>query len=84
MRYLQAEDVRESRVGYVIRKRAGKAVMRNAMRRILREAFRASRERFSRPVWAVFEVSDRAAESTRAELRLSADFLMQSLCREAG
>ena len=83
MRYLQAPDILESRVGYMIRKRAGDAPLRNAMRRILRETFRAARGTFTRPVWTVFEVSDRAAEATRAEFRQSALFLVQSLDGEA-
>ena len=81
MRYLKNDDIRENRVGFIIRKRAGDAVFRNAVRRILRELFRQSKNRFEQPVWVVFEVSDRAAESTRTSFRHSAESLLQSLCK---
>ena len=80
MRYLQTPDIVESRIGFVVRKRAGDAVYRNVLRRVLRESFRHVCDRFEKPTWLVFEVSDRAAESTRKAFRQNAESLLQSLC----
>jgi ribonuclease P protein component len=81
MRSLAAPDIAESRVGYIIRKRAGHAPMRNAFRRILRETFSQNFARFEKPFWVVFEVSDKAAESTRRVFRACADSLLENLCK---
>lgn len=83
MRTLQAEDILESRIGFVIRKRTGNAPLRNAMRRVLRELFRNRSETFSRPAWVVFDVAEKAGETSRAEFRTRADNLLSSLCRGA-
>jgi ribonuclease P protein component len=83
MRYLQAVDILDTRIGFVIRKRSGNAVYRNALRRVLRECFLKIRARFGNPAWIVFEVSDRAAESTRTSFRHNAESLLQSLCKVA-
>jgi len=80
MRYLHAPDIQQSRIGFVIRKGAGDAVYRNTLRRTLREMFREAKGRFVNPAWVVFEVSDRAAESTRTQFRGSTEFLLASLC----
>lgn len=83
MRTLHADDILESRVGYVIRKRTGDAPLRNAMRRILRESFNRHSPSFARPGWVVFDVSVDAARVTRAEFRERADALLSSLHRGA-
>ncbi|HLU69682.1 MAG TPA: ribonuclease P protein component [Fibrobacteria bacterium] len=83
MRTLQADDIQESRVGFVIRKRTGNAPLRNAMRRILRELFNTHSSGFARPSWVVFDVAEKASETTRAEFRARADALLASLSREA-
>lgn len=83
MRTLQADNIQESRVGFVIRKRTGSAPLRNAMRRILRELFNQHSPRFPRPAWVVFDVAEKAAETTRAEFRAKADALLASLGRSA-
>ncbi len=79
MRYLQAEDISENRIGFVIRKRTGNAPLRNAMRRVLRELFREMSPSFPQPVWIVFDVADKASEITRAEFRLRATGLMTAM-----
>ncbi len=81
MRYLHSSDIQESRLGFVVRKRAGDAVFRNSIRRVLRETFRQIQSTFTKPTWVVFEVSDKAAESTRTTMRQNAEALLQSLCR---
>ena len=80
MRYLRSCDIQESRIGFVVRKRVGDAVFRNAIRRVLRETFRQIQSRFAKPTWVVFEVSDKAAESTRTTMRQNAESLLQTLC----
>jgi len=82
MRVLSAPNVLDSRIGFIVRKKAGNAVLRNALRRILREIFRQGMARFSQPVWVVFEVSDRVAEVTRTVFRNTALSLVEPLCRE--
>jgi ribonuclease P protein component len=83
MRTLQADDILESRIGFVIRKRTGNAPLRNAMRRVLRELFNQRSESFARPAWVVFDVAEKASETTRADFRGRADALLASLCRGA-
>ncbi|MCD6025112.1 MAG: Ribonuclease [Fibrobacteria bacterium] len=83
MRYLQAEDIRENRIGFVIRKRTGNAPLRNAMRRVLRELFRETSASFLRPAWVVFDVTDKASETTRAEFRARAAGLLAGLSGKA-
>lgn len=79
MRYLQSDDIRESRVGFVIRKRSGNAPLRNAMRRVLRDLFRRISPAFARPAWVVFDVSEKVSETTRTEFRARAETLLNSL-----
>jgi ribonuclease P protein component len=83
MRTLQADDILESRIGFVIRKRTGNAPLRNAMRRVLRELFNKHSDSFNRPTWVVFDVAEKAAENTRTEFRAKADMMLSSLCRGA-
>ena len=83
MRYLHAPDILESRIGFVVRKKAGPAVFRNIIRRVLREKFRQSKINFTKPAWVVFEVSDRASEITRSDLHNISATLLQSLCKVA-
>ena len=79
MRYLQAEDIREDRIGFVIRKKTGNAPLRNAMRRVLRELFRETSPSFSKRVWVVFDVADKASDTTRTEFRARAAGLLGTL-----
>ncbi len=79
MRYLQAEDIVESRVGFIVRKRTGNAPLRNAMRRVIRDLFRRHASSFARPAWVVFDVYERASETSRAEFRTRAESLLLSL-----
>jgi ribonuclease P protein component len=90
MRLLHADDIVESRIGFVIRKRTGAAPLRNAMRRVLREIFRLRAPSFARPAWIVFDISDKAAAkttsapaTTRAAFRDKAEALLAPLLRSA-
>jgi ribonuclease P protein component len=80
MRHFQGGEVDQSRVGFIIRKKVGKAVLRNAIRRILRELFRAHLSQFRAPTWVVFDVMNEASDYTRRQVRESADKLLLTLC----
>lgn len=75
LRYFQA-DQDLSRVGFIIRKKTGKANMRNSIRRTLRRSFQEALPRLREGTWIVFDVSDRAAALRRAELRVEAERLL--------
>ena len=83
MRHLSSENILESRIGFVIRKRTGNAPLRNSIRRTLRESFRSALEKFPRPVWVVFDVMENAGTSSRRILRENADFLLAGLAGHA-
>lgn len=83
MRILQADDLGESRVGFIVRKRTGVAPLRNAMRRVLRELFRRRAPSFARPAWVIFDVSDKAGATTRTAFREKAETLLAPLLRSA-
>ena len=83
MRHLSAENILESRLGFVVRKRTGHAPMRNSIRRTLRESFRSALADFSRPAWVVFDVMDNAAQFPRRTLRENAGVLLATLTGKA-
>jgi ribonuclease P protein component len=83
MRILQADDIGASRVGFIVRKRTGVAPLRNAMRRVLREVFRLRAPAFARPAWVVFDISDKAAATTRKSFREKAETLIAPLLGSA-
>lgn len=80
MRHYQGAEVDQSRVGFIIRKKVGKAVLRNAIRRILRERFRSRLADFRAPAWVVFDVMNEASDATHRQVRESADKLLGALC----
>jgi ribonuclease P protein component len=65
-----------TRVGFIIRKKTGKAPLRNSIRRTLRTSFQAALPLLGEGAWIVFDVSDKAASVTRARLREEADKLL--------
>jgi ribonuclease P protein component len=67
-----------TRVGFIIRKKTGKAPLRNSIRRTLRSSFQAALPVLGEGAWLVFDVSDKAASVTRARLREEADKLLLS------
>jgi ribonuclease P protein component len=75
LRYFRA-DQDHSRVGFIIRKKTGKANMRNSIRRTLRCCFQEFLPRFDEGAWIVFDVSDKAAKFRRGELRAEAQRLL--------
>lgn len=78
LRYFQA-DQDLSRVGFIIRKRAGKAVLRNSIRRTLRRSFQEALPSLREGAWLVFDVADKAGALRRGELRAHAVKLLRSL-----
>lgn len=68
---LKAEPDKETRIGIVTSRRVGGAVVRNRVRRRLREAVRVTRARMQPGLWVVVIARQRAAqadfESIRAE-----------------
>jgi ribonuclease P protein component len=83
LRYFRA-DQDWSRVGFIIRKKAGDAPMRNSIRRTLRRAFQEALPALPEGLWVVFDVSDKASTVTRARLRGEADRLLLAAASAAG
>jgi ribonuclease P protein component len=78
VRYLRVEPER-SRLGFIIRKKVGDACMRNSIRRTLRQCFVDALPRVSEGTWIVFDVSEKASQFRRAELRAQADAFLAAL-----
>ena len=58
-----------ARLGVITSRRVGGAVLRNRMRRRVRELFRAMRSEFPRDLWIVVVAKQGSAEAGFAELR---------------
>ncbi len=65
-----------SRLGFIIRKKVGNAPMRNSIRRTLRNSFQAAAPHLKQATWMVFDVSQKASQCRRSELRAEADRLL--------
>jgi ribonuclease P protein component len=78
LRYFQA-DQDFSRVGFIIRKKTGKACLRNSIRRTLRRSFQEALPSLREGIWLVFDVSDKAAALRRRDLRAEADTLLRHM-----
>jgi len=78
LRYFQA-DQDLSRVGFIIRKKTGKACLRNSIRRTLRRSFQEALSNLREGTWLVFDVSDKAVALRRCDLRVEADKLLRCL-----
>jgi ribonuclease P protein component len=77
LRLLRTDPVDHSRVGFIIRKKAGNAVFRNAVRRVLREIFRTQLNSFPEPTWVIFDIMNSANSITRSQLRDQAIALLE-------
>ena len=66
---LAHEDQEQFRVGFVTSKRIGGAVVRNRVRRRLREIVRTHQGRLRRGFWLVLVAHPRAGRATSAELK---------------
>jgi ribonuclease P protein component len=65
-----------SRLGFIIRKKVGNAPMRNSIRRTLRCSFQAAAPLLKDNTWMIFDVSQKASQCRRSELRAEADRLL--------
>jgi len=79
LRYLRAETVDQTRLGFIVRKKTGNAVMRNSIRRVLREVFRKRFHEVTAPTWVVFDVMPPASSLTRRALRQKGEDLVTRL-----
>ncbi len=75
LRYFR-NDAGPSRLGFIIRKKVGDAVMRNSIRRTLRQCFVDALPRLREGAWIVFDVSEKASGFRRCELRAQAETLL--------
>jgi len=66
-----------SRMGFVIRKTTGKAVLRNILRRTLRKAFQDAYPHFKKPSWILFNVPYGPVEVSLKVFRKSAIELLE-------
>lgn len=77
LRYLRA-DQDCSRVGFIIRKKAGDAPMRNSIRRTLRRSFQELLPEIGEGAWMIFDVSDKVSAVSRARVKEEADRLLRA------
>jgi ribonuclease P protein component len=68
-----------TRVGFIIRKKAGNAPMRNSIRRTLRSSFQEILPAFAEGTWLIFDVSEKASKFPRAHIKGEADRLLREL-----
>lgn len=78
LRYFRA-DQDCSRVGFIIRKKAGDAPMRNSIRRTLRRCFQELLPEFGEGTWVIFDVSDKVSASSRSHVKGEADRLLRAV-----
>ncbi len=65
-----------TRVGFVIRKKTGKAHLRNRLRRIFRALFQSRIPQWESPVWIVFDVPPRPLRGSIRQIRDEAESLL--------
>ena len=65
-----------SRLGFIIRKKVGNACMRNSIRRTLRQCFVQALPSIQEGTWIIFDVSDKASQGSRGDLKIHADKLL--------
>ncbi len=68
----------QNRMATIIRKKSAKsAVLRNRVRRIMREVTRQQIPQFTRPCWMLFDIQEIPKKGASAILRASAEQLME-------
>ncbi len=78
IRFIRA-DQDCSRIGFIIRKKVGNACMRNSIRRTLRQCFVDALPSIPEGTWIIFDVSDKASQGSRTELRAQADKMLATV-----
>ncbi len=81
LRYFNSGDM--PRLGFIVRKKTGNAVLRNGMRRILREVFRHRLGQMQTPAWFIFDVAPQANTLTRQALRQKGEELLDRWAAKA-
>lgn len=79
MYYLKTRTNEPFRVGFSVSKKVGKAVVRNRVKRLLREAFRLEKERVKEPMDFVVIARPSAAELEFAEIRQNVQHLLRNI-----
>jgi ribonuclease P protein component len=77
--YLKNRNSDVFRVGFSVSKKVGKAVVRNRVKRLLREAFRLDKERITEPYDFVVIARPSAAELTFEQIRQNVQHLLRNM-----
>lgn len=77
--YLKNRNSDVFRVGFSVSKKVGKAVVRNRVKRLLREAFRLDKERINEPYDFVVIARPSAAELTFEQIRQNVQHLLRNM-----
>jgi len=72
------------RLGITVTRRSGGAVVRNRLRRLLREAFRRNQQKFAPPLDLVVNVKPQAREKSYGQLEAEFLGLVMELARRFG
>ncbi len=77
LRFCRApQDDSISRVGFLIRKKSGKAVLRNAIRRRFRRVFQMNHSKWVEPNWVVFDLPPQPVKCVLSVLVHEAEYLL--------
>ncbi len=68
LRFLKSPD-EQYRMAFIIRKKVGNAVVRNRIRRIIRETLFLHSSSFSENYWLLFNINNSAKDLTNDEIR---------------
>ncbi len=79
LRFYFPEETDRHRVGFIIRKKLGKAHVRNIFRRALRLIFQEAHPHFKQQLWIVFEVYPAALTLSLSQFRHQAQNLVASI-----
>jgi ribonuclease P protein component len=79
LRFYFPEETDINRVGFIIRKKLGKAHVRNVFRRALRGVFQEAHPQFASDLWMVFEVYPAALTLSLAQFRSQAEQLVSKI-----
>lgn len=84
MYYLKNRSNDTFRVGFSVSKKVGKAVVRNRVKRLLREAFRLEKDRIEEPIDFVVIARPSAAELDFEKIQQNVQHLLRNMDRPDG